>query len=101
MNKMISIQRPVIRAVCFIILPLLFAFRAPGQTLYYGTSSAVSAGNTVQSVVTNGTGNTQLFTASGGVDRCTAVAADSLNGKIFLADGQSNEIWSLDLSGAV
>lgn len=75
------------------------ALRAQAQTLYYGTSSAVTASNTVQSVVTNGTANALLFTASGNVARCTAVAVDPLNSKLFLADGDSNQIWSLNLSG--
>jgi hypothetical protein len=58
------------------------------------------ASNTVQSVGTNGAGNTLLFTASGGVDRCTAVAVDSLNSRVFLADEYASKIWSLNLGGS-
>jgi hypothetical protein len=78
---------------------LVSSRRAQGQTLYYGTSSTIAASNTVQSVATNGTANALLFTASGSVERCTAVAVDSLNSKIFLADGEANEISSLNLTG--
>jgi hypothetical protein len=100
MNKIMLKQRQFLAVARLIALLLALAFRAPGQTLYYGTSSAVGASNTVQSVVTNGSGNALLYIASGAIDRCTAVAVDSLNGKIFLADAQANKIWSLDLSGS-
>ena len=99
MKSMISTQRPVLRVVCFNACLLVSALLAQGQTLYYGTSSTIAASNTVQSIATNGTAHALLFTASGGVDRCTAVAVDPLNSKLFLADGDSNEIWSLNLSG--
>jgi hypothetical protein len=88
---------PAVRLALCLLLPV--ACRSPGQTLYYGTSSTILASNTVQSVATNGSGNALLFTASGGVDRCTALALDSLNSKIFLADGFSNRIWGLNLNG--
>jgi hypothetical protein len=99
MNGIGSTQRLVWQAACFIICLLGTALQAQRQTLYYGTSSTILASNTVQSVATDGTGNTVIFTASGGVDRCTALAVDSLNGIIFLADGRSNKVWSLSLSG--
>jgi len=78
---------------------LAAAFCASGQGLYYDTSSATLANNTVQSVITNGTGDTVIFTASGSVDRCTALALDSSTGKIFLADGVTNAIFSFNLVG--
>src|ERR1019366_2992774 len=99
MNNIMSRQCPVLQAAGFIACLLVSALQAQGQTLYYGTSSTITASNTVQSVVTNGTANTLLFTASSGVDRCTAVAVDSLNSKIFLADADGNGVWSLNLNG--
>jgi hypothetical protein len=99
MNRLLSTQRPVWQTACFIACLMVSALQARGQTLYYGTSSTITASNTVQSVVTNGTANALLFTASGSVARCTAVAVDPLNSKLFLADGDANEIWSLNLSG--
>jgi hypothetical protein len=37
--------------------------------------------------------------AAAGVARCTSLAVDTANGRIFLVDG-SGSIWSMDLSGA-
>jgi len=72
--------------------------------LFYGTSSATQTSNTVQRVNANGTGNTLLFTATGpsanGVKRCTAVALDAWNGKVFLLDVGSNALWSVNLDGS-
>ncbi|HXR06515.1 MAG TPA: LamG-like jellyroll fold domain-containing protein [Candidatus Acidoferrum sp.] len=99
MNSLLTTQRPVLQAACLVAWLLVWPLRSPGQTLYYGTSSTIAASNTVQSVVTNGMANALLFTASGSFGHCTAVAVDPLNSKLFLADGESNEIWSLNLSG--
>jgi len=99
MNSTMPAQRPVLQAVCFIVCLLLAAFPAQAQTLVYGTSSTVQADNTVRSVATSGTGAALLFTASQGVDRCTAVAADAMNGFIFLADADANRVWSLNVNG--
>ena len=74
------------------------------QPIYYGTSSATLGSNTLDSVATNGTGNTILFTATGidfnKVNRCTAMAVDGLSGKLFLVDGFANAIWSVNLDGS-
>ena len=78
---------------------LALAGAAGGQTLYYATSSAGLGSNTLQSVGTNGGSGALLFTASAAAQRCTAVAVDSLNSNLFLADGGDNELWKLTLSG--
>jgi hypothetical protein len=78
---------------------LLLSLRATAQPVYYNTSSSTLANNTLRSVATNGANNTILFTANGAVSRCTAMAVDALDGKLFLVDGQSNAIWSVNLSG--
>ena len=69
------------------------------QPVYYNGSSTLQSLNSVSSVATNGTGNTALFTASGAVSRCTAVAVDGLSGKLFLLDGPANALWSVNLNG--
>src|SRR5215813_4890676 len=74
------------------------------QPIYYGTSSATLSLNTLDSVTTNGAGNTVLFTATGvdfnKVNRCTAMAVDGLSGKLFCLDGSSSGIWSVNLDGS-
>jgi hypothetical protein len=99
MNSIMSLRHSILRGASLLACVLAPALSGRGQTLYYGTSSAILASNTVQSVVTNGTDNALLFTASGSVDRCTAVAVDPLNSKLFLADADANHVWSLNLSG--
>jgi hypothetical protein len=76
-----------------------FAFHTHAQTLYYGATSTIQANNTLHTIATNGTANTVILTASGSVQRCTAVAVDSLNSQLFLADNIASEIWSYNLSG--
>ncbi|HEX5221295.1 MAG TPA: choice-of-anchor Q domain-containing protein [Verrucomicrobiae bacterium] len=70
--------------------------------LLYGTSSATQTNNTLQQVSTNGLNNSLLFTATGAgssASRCTAVAVDVSNGKVFVIDAGSNALWSLTLDG--
>lgn len=69
-------------------------------TLYYCTSSSVLASNTADSVTTNGADPTTLLTAAGVVNRCTSLAVDALNGKLFLADAQSKAIFKANLDGS-
>jgi hypothetical protein len=83
-----------------LVLGLLLGGQIRGQTLYYNTSSATQAQNTLDTVATNGTGNTTLLAASGSLSRCTSVAVDALNGKLFFIDGQSNALWSVNLNGS-
>jgi hypothetical protein len=84
---------------------LLAAGLARGQpTIYYATTSATLSLNTVDSVGTNGAGGATLLTATGPaanqVSRCTALAVDALNGKLFFLDGGSNALWSVNLDGS-
>ena len=73
------------------------------QALYFNTSSTVLGQNTVDRASTNGGSATTLFTATGSdlnhVNRCTAVAVDALNSKLFLIDGPTGDMWSLNLDG--
>jgi hypothetical protein len=89
------------RLIWFLLaLCLLAGWPATAQPIYYNTSSASQSLNTLDSVTANGSGNTTLFTASGSVLRCTAMAVDSLSGKLFFLDGASNSLWSANLDGS-
>ncbi len=87
-----------------LVFCLLAGRAAPGQPVYYNTSSTILSQNTLDSVATNGSGNSVLITATGidfnKLNRCTAVAVDGLNGKLFLVDGAANAIWSVNLNGS-
>jgi hypothetical protein len=68
--------------------------------LYYCTSSSILASNTVVCAVTNGASQTTLLTASGVINRCTALAVDPVNDKLFLADAQTKAIYKANLDGS-
>lgn len=72
------------------------------EKIYYATTSTVQNNNTIQRVDYTGSNNVTLFTATGGsgVSRCTAIALDSLNSKIFIADAGAQKIWSMNLDGS-
>ena len=81
--------------------PTDLALDTVNQKIYYTTSSATTANNTVQRMDYNGNNNTVLFTAGTGgnnATRCTALALDSLNSRIIFSDAGVNGLWSLDLS---
>ena len=77
---------------------------AASPPLYYNTSSANVLLNMLGSVATNGSGDAILIAATGvdgnKLNRCTAVAVDGLNGKLFLIDGAANAVWSVNLNGS-
>jgi hypothetical protein len=68
------------------------------QQIYFTTSGATQASNTIQRVSYTGTGGTVLFTATGssgnGVSRCTALALDLLHSQIMFSDAGSNALWT-------
>jgi hypothetical protein len=85
---------------------LLAAFCLAGsrgwsQVLFYATSSASSANNTVDYVSTIGSANGSIFAGDGYAPaRCTAIALDSSAQRVFLLDAQDQEIWSMNLDGS-
>jgi hypothetical protein len=85
-------------------LGLLLAAPAGAQTVYFNTASYTQSLNTVQSLSTNGGSPTNLLTATGidlnKVSRCTALAVDALNGKLFLLDTSTRDLWMLNLDGS-
>lgn len=83
--------------------PLDLALDPANQLIYYVTSDANQASNTVQRISYAGTGNTRLFTATGagnGVFRCTALTLDLPGSRIFLSDAATLSLWSLTLDGS-
>ena len=105
-NYFFPMQKPLLTLGLF-ALCLLAGGRAqalPSPPIYYNTSSANVFLNLLGSVATNGSGNAILIAATGvdgnKLNRCTAVAVDGLNGKLFLIDGAANAIWSVNLNGS-
>lgn len=74
--------------------------RAWAQMVYFNTSSASQPLNTLDSVGANGASAASLFTASGSVLGCTAMAVDLLNGKLFFVDAGTDSLWSVNLNGS-
>ena len=86
-----------------LLLCLLAGGRTQAQPVYFITSSSVLSSNTLDSVATNGSGKSTLLTATGidlnKITRCTAVAVDGLNNKLFFVDGVANSLWRVNLDG--
>jgi hypothetical protein len=83
--------------------PTDLALDVLNRQIYYTTSSTIQGNNTVQRVDYTGNNNVTLFTATGAggnsVSRCTAIAVDLLNSKIFLADGGAQKVWTMSPTG--
>jgi hypothetical protein len=78
---------------------------SPGwsQVLFYATSSATLANNTIDYVAPSGASLGSVLAATGTngnyVFRCTAIAVDASAQKVFLLDAQSQELWTMNLDG--
>jgi len=92
-----------LRITFALLFILLAGGRVVAQPVYYNTSSSTVSLNTLDSVGTNGSPNTTLLTATGvdfnHINRCTSVAVDTLNGRLFLVDGLANAIFSANING--
>ena len=88
---------------CLSLLGLFSAWSSMAQRIYFDTSSSTLSQNTIGSVAANGGGQVTVLTATGPglnqLNRCTAAAVDGLNGKLFLIDGETNALWSMNLDG--
>ncbi len=87
--------------------PLSLALDVLNEKIYYTTSSANQSANTIERMDYTGNNNTLLLTGSGpvanggnGVQRCTALAIDTLHSKIFFTDAGSSSIWNTSLTGS-
>jgi hypothetical protein len=69
--------------------------------VYFTVSSTAQSSNLIQRVNYNGTGLTTLFTASGSVQRCTALDLDAPHATIYLSDAgpTSPALWRVPLGG--
>ena len=87
-----------------LVFCLLAGGPARAQLIYFNTSSSVLAANTLDALDSEGTGRTPLLTATGldfnQILRCTAVAVDELNGRLFFVDGSANALWGANLDGS-
>lgn len=83
--------------------PTDLALDVTNKQIYFTTSSTIQNNNTVQRIGYTGNNPTVLFTATGSgdaaVSRCTAIAVDTANSKLFIADAGTRMIWSMNLSG--
>ncbi len=90
-------------ALCLPVFLFVGGWTFAQQPIYYNSSSAALALNTLDSIATNGANRSILLGASGpilnGVSRCTAMAVDGLNGKLFFVDDLANALWSVNLDG--
>jgi hypothetical protein len=77
------------------------ALDVSNQLVYFTVSSTVQSSNLTQRVNYNGTGLTTLFTASGSVQRCTALDLDVPRATIYLSDAGSTSpaLWRVPLAG--
>jgi hypothetical protein len=69
------------------------------QQVYFAVGSPVQSSNLIERVNYNGSGLTTLFTASGGVQRCTALDLDVPHAVIYLSDAGVNTLWRIPLGG--
>ena len=84
--------------------PTDLALDVANKVIYYTTSSTIQNNNTVQRIGYSGNNHSVIYTAAGTVEdadisRCTAIAVDPGNSKIFIADAGTKKIWSMSLSG--
>jgi hypothetical protein len=84
--------------------PTDLALDVQNRQIYFATSSTIQDNNTIQRVDYTGSNNATVFIATGSpaddaVSRCTAIAVDLLNSKIFVADAGAGKIWSMNLAG--
>jgi hypothetical protein len=83
--------------------PTDLALDVANKWIYYTTSSTIQNNNTVQRIGYTGNNHSVIYTAIGtedaDVSRCTAIALDPANSKIFIADAGTQKIWSMNSSG--
>jgi DNA-binding beta-propeller fold protein YncE len=78
--------------------PTGLALDSANRQVYFSVSSTVQNSNSIQRVSYGGTGLTSLFTASGSVQRCTALDFDPVTQSIYLSDARANSLWRIPLA---
>lgn len=79
--------------------PTDLAVDTANQQVYFTLGASQQSANQVMRVNYNGTGLSNLFTASGGVQRCTALDVDIAHGALYLSDAGANALWRLPIGG--
>ena len=79
--------------------PTGLALDTTNQQVYFTASSTVQSSNLIHRVNYDGFGLITRFTASGGVQRCTALDLDVPNATIYLSDAGANTLWRIPLGG--
>ena len=88
----------------WVAVGLLIGWQSRAQTLYFNTSGTSLPLNTLESTPATAANPATLLTATGPdrnhLSRCTALAVDALNSRIFLIDGLTSSLWSAGLDGS-
>jgi len=80
-------------------VPTDLALDIANQQIYFTLSSPNQSSNSIQRVDYNGSGLITPFTASGSVQRCTALDLDLAQDNIYLSDAAANTLWRIPISG--
>jgi hypothetical protein len=79
--------------------PTGLALDTVNQQVYFTVGSPVQGANLIQRVSYGGSGLTTVFTASGSVQRCTALDLDVAPSTIYLSDAGAGALWRIPLGG--
>ncbi len=79
--------------------PTCLALDPNNQRIYFTLSSTVQSSNLIERMNYDGSGLATIFTASGSVQRCTALDLDLTHANIFLSDATANALFSIPLNG--
>jgi hypothetical protein len=79
--------------------PTCLALDVNNRQIYFTLSSTVQSSNRIERMNYDGSGLITLFTASGGVQRCTALDLDLAHDNIYLSDARANALFRLPLAG--
>ncbi|HEX4349482.1 MAG TPA: hypothetical protein VH251_03810, partial [Verrucomicrobiae bacterium] len=82
-----------------VTFPMDLALDVTNQQVYFAVSSPTQGANLIQRVNYDGTGLTTRFTASGSVQRCTALDLDLAHGIIYFSDAGASTLWRVPVAG--
>lgn len=84
---------------CTNATPTCLALDVNNRQIYFTVSSTVQSSNRIERMNYDGSGLITIFTASGGVQRCTALDLDLAHDDIYLSDARANALFQIPLSG--
>lgn len=79
--------------------PTSMALDVNNRQIYFTLSSTVQSSNRIERMNYDGSGLITLFTASGGIQRCTALDLDLAQDNIYFSDAMTKARFQLPLSG--